>query len=67
MFQLHDIGLIYAMICVVDVLLVIVCIRQIRINVLQRNWSTGLIFLMNLVGLLLVLYVFAESAPLIWF
>lgn len=67
MLQFNDIGLIYAIICGINVLLVILCIRQIRVNVIQRNWTSALVFFLNLVGLLLVLYVFGESAHLIWF
>lgn len=67
MLPLQDIGLIYAIICGLNVLLVILCIRQIRVNVIQRNWTAGLVFFLNLLGLSWVLYVFAESAYLIWF
>lgn len=67
MLQFNDIGLIYAIICGINVLLVILCIRQIRVNVIQRNLTSALVFFLNLVGLLLVLYVFGESAHLIWF
>lgn len=67
MLQFKDIGLIYAIICGLNVLLVMLCIRQIRVNIIQRNWPSVLVFLLNLIGLLLVLYVFADSAHLIWF
>lgn len=65
MLQLKDIGLIYTLICVVNIVLGVLCIRQIRINWIQRDWTSALVFALNLVGLVIVLYVFAESANII--
>lgn len=64
MLGIKDVNIIYSILTMVNILLILLCLRQIRMNLKQRDWTSALVFILNMIGLLIVSYVFAEAGNL---